>query len=56
MLKITIYFYIFLLTARRNNNGKKFVLDELDNIPEIKGVKASGNIEIAPGGCVFILL
>lgn len=40
----------------RNNNGKKFVLDELDNIPEIKGVKASGNIEIAPGGCVFILL
>lgn len=55
---------IYSLTCKDNNlrsrtmllNGKEFVLDELDNIPEIKGVKASGNIEIAPGGCVFILL
>jgi len=36
-------------------NGEELVLGENDALPSICGKKASGTIEIAPGGCTFIL-
>ena len=37
-------------------NGKELTLGEGDVLPELSGKKASGAIEIAPGGCTFIVL
>lgn len=37
-------------------NDTELVLDEHDNLPPMEGVKASGNIELEPGNCAFILL
>ena len=38
-------------------NGKELVLGEGDTLPELTGVKTpAGKLEIAPGGCTFIVL
>ena len=37
-------------------NGEELVLGENDELPALTGVEASGKIEIAPGGCTFIVL
>ncbi len=37
-------------------NGKELVLGENDELPELTGVAASGKVEVAPGGCTFIVL
>jgi len=36
--------------------GKELVLGENDELPELCGVTASGKVEIAPGGCTFIVI
>lgn len=36
-------------------NGKELVLGENDELPELNGVQATGQVEIAPGSCVFII-
>ena len=37
-------------------NGQELVLGENDELPEMIGVTAEGSIEVAPGGCTFIVL
>ena len=37
-------------------NGEELKLGEGDAIPEMKGVKASGSVEVVPGGCTFIVM
>lgn len=37
-------------------NGKELVLGEHDELPELSGVKVSGKVEVAPGGCTFIVI
>ena len=37
-------------------NGKELVLGENDALPELAGVKVTGKVEVAPGGCTFIVL
>ncbi|MBE6955136.1 MAG: beta-glucuronidase [Ruminococcaceae bacterium] len=37
-------------------NGKELLLGENDALPELTGVKATGTVEVAPGGCTFIVL
>ncbi|MBQ8797367.1 MAG: beta-glucuronidase [Oscillospiraceae bacterium] len=37
-------------------NGKELVLGENDELPALTGVTAEGKVEIAPGGCTFIVL
>lgn len=37
-------------------NGKELVLGENDALPEMDGVLATGKVEVAPGGCTFIVL
>ena len=37
-------------------NGKELVLGGNDELPALCGVEASGKLEIAPGGCTFIVL
>lgn len=37
-------------------SGKELVLGENDTLPELTGASASGSIEVAPGGCTFILM
>ena len=37
-------------------NGKELVLGENDELPEMTPVTAEGTLEIAPGGCTFIVL
>ena len=37
-------------------NGQELKLGENDEIPEMKGVKAEGSIEVVPGGCTFIVM
>ena len=37
-------------------NGKELVLGENDELPALTPVAASGTVEIAPGGCTFIVL
>ncbi len=37
-------------------NGKELLLGENDSLPELCGVRASGKLEIAPGGCTFVLI
>jgi len=37
-------------------NGEELVLGDNDALPELSGVEASGKLEIAPGGCTFIVL
>ena len=37
-------------------NGKELVLGENDELPEMNGVLATGKVEVAPGGCTFIVL
>ena len=36
-------------------NGKELVLGKDDELPELGAISASGKIDIAPGGCTFIL-
>ena len=37
-------------------NGKELVLGENDALPELAGMKTSGQVEIAPGGCTFFVI
>jgi len=37
-------------------NGKELLLGENDALPELSGVKASGKVEIVPGGCTFFVI
>jgi hypothetical protein len=37
-------------------NGRELVLGENDALPELSGVTASGTVEVAPGGCTFIVV
>jgi len=37
-------------------NGAELVLGGNDEMPALTGVKASGKVEVAPGGCTFIIL
>lgn len=37
-------------------NGKELVLKENDELPEMEPVLKTGKIEVAPGGCTFIVL
>ena len=37
-------------------NGNELTLKENDELPEMNSIKAKGNIEIVPGGCVFVLI
>jgi hypothetical protein len=37
-------------------NGKELVLGENDALPELCGVPAEGQVEVAPGGCTFIVV
>ena len=37
-------------------NGKELLLGENDELPELSGVAATGKVEVAPGGCTFIVL
>lgn len=36
-------------------NGKPLVIDEANELPEMEPVKVSGEIELAPGACAFIV-
>ena len=36
-------------------NGKELVLGENDQLPALEGTEISGKVEIAPGGCTFIV-
>ena len=37
-------------------NGRELLLGEGDELPDLSGVTATGKVEIAPGGCTFIVL
>ena len=37
-------------------NGRELVLGGNDALPELSGVTASGTVEVAPGGCTFIVV
>ena len=37
-------------------NGKELVLGEEDALPELTGVTMEDTVDIAPGGCTFIVL
>ena len=37
-------------------NGKELVQGENDELPEMTSITAEGTIEVAPGGCTFIVL
>ena len=37
-------------------NGKDLVAGPKGELPELSGVKVSGSVEVAPGGCSFIVL
>ena len=37
-------------------NGKELKLGEGDTLPDMKGVKMSGKLDIVPGGCTFVLI
>ena len=37
-------------------NGRELVLGENDELPEMTAVKATGKVEVAPGGCTFIVI
>ena len=37
-------------------NGEELVLGENDELPALNGVTMEGTVEVAPGGCTFILL
>ena len=37
-------------------NGKELVLGENDELPELTGVTMEDTVDIAPGGCTFIVL
>ena len=37
-------------------NGRELVLGEDDALPELTGVSATGTVEVAPGGCTFIVV
>ena len=36
--------------------GRELVLGENDELPALEGVRASGKIDVAPGGCTFIVI
>ena len=37
-------------------NSKELFLGENDMLPELVGMKTSGQVEIAPGGCTFFVI
>ena len=37
-------------------NGKPLVLGEGDELPALLGVLAEGKLDVAPGGCTFIVI
>jgi len=37
-------------------NGKELALCENDELPDMSGVTVSGKVEVAPGGCTFVVL
>ena len=37
-------------------NGEELALGEEDALPELKGIVASGTVEVAPGSCAFFVL
>ena len=37
-------------------NGNELVLGENDALPALCGVTAEGKVEVAPGGCTFIVM
>ena len=37
-------------------NGRELVLGENNELPELTGKPVTGTLEIAPGGCTFIVL
>ena len=37
-------------------DGTELVLGENDKLPDMRPITANGTLEIAPGGCTFILL
>jgi hypothetical protein len=37
-------------------NGKELVLGEYDALPQLTPVRAAGTVEIAPGGCTFLVV
>ena len=55
---------VYALTCKDGNmrsrtmllNGKELTLGENDELPKMEPVTATGTLEIAPGGCTFIVL
>ena len=37
-------------------NGQELVLGENDELPEMKALKVTGSVDVAPGGCTFIVI
>ena len=37
-------------------NGKELTLGEKDELPDLSGVKARSEVEVAPGGCTFFVI
>ena len=37
-------------------NGQELILGENDTLPALTSVKASGKMEVAPGGCTFVVV
>ena len=37
-------------------NGEELTLNEDDSLPSLEGVKANGEIELAPGSCTFLVM
>ena len=37
-------------------NGRELLLGENDELPDLSGVSAAGKVEVAPGGCTFIVM
>ena len=37
-------------------NGKELLLGENDELPEMNGISVEGKVEVAPGGCTYIVL
>ena len=37
-------------------NGKELVLGENDELPQMTGVTVEGTLEVAPGGCTFVVM
>ena len=37
-------------------NGRELLPDANDNLPDLSGKSVSGSLELAPGGCVFVII